>query len=319
MALNRLLVGQPKPPTVATGTCYRDKPDYAFMLSMFELMAERKVAHIPRQRHLPDIAREAIGEAFLRTGIDYLVFMDDDMSFPKGFVERLVSRQLPVLAGLYFLKSGELAPLFYRHIGLLLDWREVRRLPVIVFRATEGGYHFGVYDGKVWQAIGREFEDGPSWSDLAEEDLAPDELLAQPDVEANIETKLEWLRAQGTYTSNIYMPLWETVGRWLAAHSGEDYLKAGPLLLPDDKEAVVEVDAAGTGCMMIHRSVLEKVPRPWFSYREGGTEDMYFCRKAKAAGFRVYGDLSVICSHSGTNHTHFLKAYAKEVKEAADA
>lgn len=308
--------------SLCVGTCYRDKPDYGFMLSMLQLMNDEQVGHIPRQRHLPDAAREAIGASFLKSvgNYEWLLFADDDMNFPRGYVQRLVSRQKLIVAGLYFLKSGDLAPMMYDHVGLLLDWRDWHGVPVIRYEAKGGGFYFGIYNGQIWEPVGERFEEKPTWAILPGGliDTSCERVLASgaiEKIEAAMSSKLEWLEELGPYTINIYMPLWAPVARWLAAHSREEYLKPGPLLLPDDEGAVVEVDAAGTGCMLIHRSVLEKVPRPWFSYREGGTEDMYFCRKAQKAGFKVHGDMSVICSHSGTNHTHFLRAYAKEVKD----
>lgn len=63
-------------------------------------------------------------------------------------------------------------------------------------------------------------------------------------------------------------------------------------------EPIVECDAVATGCMLIHRSVLEKMKPPWFEYITGGnSEDLIFCYNAKKAGFKVYADLSTVCGH----------------------
>lgn len=65
----------------------------------------------------------------------------------------------------------------------------------------------------------------------------------------------------------------------------------------------VEVDATGTGCMMIKRHVLEKVPRPWFEdefdkdgYRQRG-EDILFCERAKEKGFKIMYDTRFTTKH----------------------
>lgn len=69
-----------------------------------------------------------------------------------------------------------------------------------------------------------------------------------------------------------------------------------------------EVDFVGGGCLLIHRTVLEKVPAPLFkwtindeSLKPGDRlgEDFNFCRKARACGFPVFLDTTVRCRHMG--------------------
>jgi 2-polyprenyl-3-methyl-5-hydroxy-6-metoxy-1,4-benzoquinol methylase len=62
---------------------------------------------------------------------------------------------------------------------------------------------------------------------------------------------------------------------------------------------LIECDAVATGCLLIHRSVLEKIPAPWFEYEAGGnSEDLTFCDKAKFEyGFPIFADISTICGH----------------------
>lgn len=67
----------------------------------------------------------------------------------------------------------------------------------------------------------------------------------------------------------------------------------------DDSKGSVEVQATGTGVMLIHREVLEAMPRPWFDTkyieqaREFQGEDYYFCTKAREHGFSVHIDCDV--------------------------
>lgn len=67
----------------------------------------------------------------------------------------------------------------------------------------------------------------------------------------------------------------------------------------------IEVDMCGAGCLLIRRDVLEKVPPPWFNWqldKEGTdklSEDFAFCMKAKAHGFTVHVDTSIVCRHIG--------------------
>lgn len=65
-----------------------------------------------------------------------------------------------------------------------------------------------------------------------------------------------------------------------------------------DLQSLIEVDAVATGCMVIHRSVIEHLPKPIFEYVHFGTsEDLAFCANAKEAGIPVYVDLSTVCGH----------------------
>ena len=65
------------------------------------------------------------------------------------------------------------------------------------------------------------------------------------------------------------------------------------------RSPLTECDAIGTGCMMVHRSVFELMPAPWFEYRAGGnSEDLIFCKEAKELfGIPVHCDLSTVCGH----------------------
>lgn len=82
-------------------------------------------------------------------------------------------------------------------------------------------------------------------------------------------------------------------------------LKGIPLVLEAVKNAeykimdvelkgLIEVDATGTICAMIHRSVFLKMKEPWFYNR---AEDFYFYEKAKEAGFNVYVDCNCKVQH----------------------
>ena len=99
---------------------------------------------------------------------------------------------------------------------------------------------------------------------------------------------------------------------------------------PDGKEAfapisswtgrLIQCDVIGTGCMLVHRSVFEKIrekfPKlPWFLWSKDRnpalldsldlpdplmrdvSEDFYFCMLAKLAGFPTVVDTEVKCGH----------------------
>src|SRR3990167_7894890 len=60
--------------------------------------------------------------------------------------------------------------------------------------------------------------------------------------------------------------------------------------------------ATATGCMLIKREALARIPRPWFAL---GTEDrpigedIYFCAKAKAQGIEIWEDPTLSIGHVG--------------------
>lgn len=81
--------------------------------------------------------------------------------------------------------------------------------------------------------------------------------------------------------------------------------------------SMVEVDLVGAGCLLIHRSVLEKLPpsRPeagkhWFDWKvdcagivpqgEALSEDFVFCKNVREKlGLKIWVDTGVACKHVG--------------------
>lgn len=88
---------------------------------------------------------------------------------------------------------------------------------------------------------------------------------------------------------------------WLACWEKEDgsyvqYKKAG--------KGLQEVDALGTGCLCVKREVLEKMPMPFIDKVREGTgdrelgHDLYFCKRAREMGYKVWADWDLICEHT---------------------
>ena len=74
---------------------------------------------------------------------------------------------------------------------------------------------------------------------------------------------------------------------------------------PSKYTGLTEVDANGTGCMIIRRDVLEKVRAPFLNeYDADGMKrtglDFAFCRRAKELGYSVWCHFGYICSHYTT-------------------
>jgi len=73
---------------------------------------------------------------------------------------------------------------------------------------------------------------------------------------------------------------------------------------------IVEIDAAGMGCLLVKREVFEKLMKsddPVFEFKqkilpnsvETMGEDINFCLKAKKLGFSVYLNSNIVCGHIG--------------------
>jgi SAM-dependent methyltransferase len=99
-----------------------------------------------------------------------------------------------------------------------------------------------------------------------------------------------------------YRPIRDMAYDWLMA-LGVPEQDGGFIVNPPYPESVVgpliEVDAVGTGTMVVHRSVLEALEPPWFEYPVGwGSEDLHFCRRVKEQlGLPIYVDMSCVSGH----------------------
>ena len=63
-------------------------------------------------------------------------------------------------------------------------------------------------------------------------------------------------------------------------------------------EGLEEVDAAGAGCWLMHRSVAEAIGKRPYDMQHGG-EDLKLCRAVRDAGFKIWIDWSIACAHVG--------------------
>lgn len=116
---------------------------------------------------------------------------------------------------------------------------------------------------------------------------------------------------------------------------GKPYLPVARLKRNEDDEdhrfledfefgKIIKVAGAGFGCVLIKANVFREIEYPWFKFDwkeirgklEQIGEDLYFCDKAKDAGYDTYLNTGIVCSHFGTevDASHFL-IYKDELKK----
>lgn len=84
--------------------------------------------------------------------------------------------------------------------------------------------------------------------------------------------------------------------------------------LPSDNQGDVKVKGMGCGCMLIKANVFDKIEKPYFLHELGKSEDLYFCDKAREAGFDLWCDteLSREVVHLGDTAYSFKDLYSFE-------
>lgn len=69
---------------------------------------------------------------------------------------------------------------------------------------------------------------------------------------------------------------------------------------------LVEITGCGFGCVLVKAEVIKAIGYPQFKYhsaidhRHTISEDVYFCRRARESGYRLYADTSILCKHIGS-------------------
>lgn len=74
-----------------------------------------------------------------------------------------------------------------------------------------------------------------------------------------------------------------------------------------ETDELIEVDSVGGACLLVDMEVFENVEKPWFDFianpdekvKFGIGEDVYFCNKAKQAGYKIYVDTRCTNKHIG--------------------
>lgn len=75
----------------------------------------------------------------------------------------------------------------------------------------------------------------------------------------------------------------------------------GTFIFPNkNKQEPFRVHAAGLGCVLVHRSIFEVLPRPWFQFIKGVcSEDFYFFINAQEAGYELWAEPTIDLGHLG--------------------
>lgn len=69
-------------------------------------------------------------------------------------------------------------------------------------------------------------------------------------------------------------------------------------ILEYDK-GLLDVDGVGFGCCLTKVEMFKKIAKPWFVMGDSFGEDLYFCEKAKQAGFKIFCDTTIQVGHIG--------------------
>lgn len=102
-----------------------------------------------------------------------------------------------------------------------------------------------------------------------------------------------WMQQQGFSTPQVTFTVYK---------DREGGNKMVPAAIPE--QGLDFVEGIATGCIFIRRKVLERVEKPYFEFKydsitremtEG--EDLGFCRKTAALGFKFFIDYSMLCHH----------------------
>lgn len=97
------------------------------------------------------------------------------------------------------------------------------------------------------------------------------------------------------FVTGIYFqkkePHWPLVGRYLEGRNNFQWMSCW------EENCLTEVDGCGFGCVYTSMKMLRAMEAPHFEYNDHISEDLFFCLKAKRAGFQLLVDTGVLCGH----------------------
>lgn len=138
--------------------------------------------------------------------------------------------------------------------------------------------------------------------------VPPPNILKLLDFQKDIITPLMFVMQKGQM-----LPLYLKMALDGQYDFSRDYIK---------KDGIQEVDATGTGCIILSRKVLEAVKHPFRNeYDSDGIKrlgnDLSFCKRAKELGFKIHIHLDYIAGHHTTTDLrdlHYLLLQKENVE-----
>ena len=128
-------------------------------------------------------------------------------------------------------------------------------------------------------------------SDIAFE---PDTLLKMLSHNKDIVSGIYIQRIEGTHTIEIMRR---------NENGGVTHVNWGDI----NGQGLVPIDGCGFGCVLVKGEVFRAIPYPHFLYHSAInhantlSEDVHFCNLARAHGFTLWADTSIICDHIGSS------------------
>lgn len=115
--------------------------------------------------------------------------------------------------------------------------------------------------------------------------------------------------------SGLYMRRHEPIRPLMMMDTVEEGEPAIRAVMEFPVNALMNVGYVGAGCLLIKTDVFRKVEKPWFKWMlsdenvpvyERLPEDLYFCKAARSAGYKIHMDTGVRCLHVGIGRVDVL-------------
>lgn len=86
----------------------------------------------------------------------------------------------------------------------------------------------------------------------------------------------------------------------------------------DYERGLLDVDGVGFGCALTKIEMFKKIPKPWFVMGDSFGEDLYFCERAKAHGYKIFCDTTIQVGHIGDPPISWESSYKQHIDAARE-